>query len=78
VPDALRARMFGAYQLVNYGVRPLGALGGGALAAAIRVQPTLWIAGIGGVASVVWLLPSPVPRLRSLPGVEPAARRAIP
>jgi predicted MFS family arabinose efflux permease len=78
VPDALRARMFGAYQLVNYGVRPLGALGGGALAAAIGVQPTLWIAGIGGVASVMWLLPSPVPRLRSLPGVEPAAQRAIP
>jgi predicted MFS family arabinose efflux permease len=68
VPEALRARMFGAYQLVNYGVRPLGALGGGALGAAIGLQPTLWIAGIGAVASVLWLLPSPVPRLRALPG----------
>jgi MFS family permease len=74
VPEALRARMFGAYQLVNYGVRPLGALGGGALAAAIGVRPTLWIAGVGGVASVRGLLPSPVPRLRALP----AAQRAIP
>jgi MFS family permease len=78
VPDALRARMFGAYQLVNYGVRPLGALGGGALAAAIGTRPTLWIAGVGGVASVLWLLPSPVPRLRALPGSGPAAQRAIP
>jgi predicted MFS family arabinose efflux permease len=68
VPDALRARIFGAYQLVNFGVRPLGALAGGALGAAIGMQPTLWIAGIGAVASVLWLLPSPVPKLRALPG----------
>jgi MFS family permease len=67
VPETLRARMFGAYQLVNYGVRPIGALGGGALGAAIGLQPTLWIAGVGGVASVLWLLPSPVPRMRALP-----------
>ena len=67
VPETLRARMFGAYQLVNYGVRPIGALGGGALGAAIGLQPTLWIAGIGAVASVLWLLPSPVPRMRALP-----------
>jgi predicted MFS family arabinose efflux permease len=67
VPESLRARMFGAYQLVNYGVRPIGALGGGALGAAIGLQPTLWIAGVGAVASVLWLLPSPVPRMRALP-----------
>ena len=67
VPETLRARMFGAYQLVNYGVRPIGALGGGALGAVIGLQPTLWIAGIGAVASVLWLLPSPVPRMRALP-----------
>jgi MFS family permease len=73
VPDGLRARMLGAYQLVNYGVRPLGALGGGALGAAIGMRPTLWIAGIGALASVLWLAPSPVPRLRALPG-EPAAQ----
>jgi MFS family permease len=71
VPDALRARMFGAYQFVNYGVRPLGALGGGALGAAIGLQPTLLIAGVGAVASVLWLLPTPVLSLRTLP--EPIA-----
>ena len=67
VPETLRARMLGAYQLVNYGVRPISALGGGALGAAIGLQPTLWIAGIGAVASVLWLLPSPVPQMRALP-----------
>ena len=50
------------------GLRPLGALAGGALGAGIGMQPTLWIAGIGAVASVLWLLPSPVPKLRALPG----------
>jgi MFS family permease len=67
VPEGLRARMTGAFQLVNYGVRPLGALGGGALGAAIGIRPTLLVAVAGAVASVLWLLPSPVLRLRSLP-----------
>jgi MFS family permease len=67
VPDRLRARMIGAFQLVNYGVRPLGALAGGAGGAAIGMRETLLLAVAGAIASVVWLLPSPVPRLRELP-----------
>ena len=31
IPDRLRSRISGAYTVVNYGVRPLGALAGGAL-----------------------------------------------
>ncbi|HMI82295.1 MAG TPA: MFS transporter [Solirubrobacterales bacterium] len=67
VPDLLRARVSGAFLLVNYGVRPIGALAGGLLAAAIGLQPTMWIAAIGALAGVLWLLPSPMPRLRDLP-----------
>jgi len=67
VPDRLRARVSGAYMVVNYGVRPLGALVGGSLGALIGLRPTLWIATVGALAGVAWLLPSPVPRLRSLP-----------
>jgi len=48
-------------------VRPLGALAGGALGATIGIRPTLLVAVAGAVASVLWLLPSPVLRLRSLP-----------
>jgi hypothetical protein len=66
-PDGLRARMAGAFQLVNYGVRPLGALAGGALGATIGIRPTLLLAVAGALASVLWLLPTPVPRLRELP-----------
>ena len=67
VPEGLRARMTGAFQLVNYGVRPLGALAGGAFGAGIGMRPTLLVAVGGAVASIFWLLPSPVLRLRALP-----------
>ena len=67
VPDPLRARVSGAFLLVNYGVRPIGALAGGLLAAAVGLQATMWVTAIGGLAGVLWLLPSPMPRLRDLP-----------
>jgi MFS family permease len=67
VPEGLRARMAGAFQLVNYGVRPLGALAGGAAGATFGMRETLLIAVAGAIASVLWLVPSPVPRLRELP-----------
>jgi MFS family permease len=70
VPDRLRARVSGAYMVVNYGVRPIGALVGGALGSWIGLRPTLWIASVGAVAGVLWLLPSPIFRLRELPEVE--------
>jgi MFS family permease len=67
IPDRLRARVSGAYLLVNYGVRPLGALFGGALGSAIGVRSTLWLASAGAVAGFLWLLPSPIPSLHELP-----------
>jgi MFS family permease len=67
VPDRLRARVSGSYLLVNYGVRPLGALFGGALGSTIGVRSTLWVATAGAVAGFLWLLPSPIPRLHELP-----------
>jgi predicted MFS family arabinose efflux permease len=67
VPDRLRSRFQGAYTAVNYGVRPLGSLLGGALGAAIGLRPTLWIASVGALAGVLFLLPSPIPRMRALP-----------
>jgi MFS family permease len=73
VPDRLRARVSGAYMLVNYGVRPVGSLVGGALGTWIGLRPTLWIASVGAIAGVLWLLPSPVVRLRELPEPEEAA-----
>jgi MFS family permease len=71
-PDRLRARVTGAQLLVNYGIRPLGSLAGGLLAEeVIGLRPTLWIATVGAVAGLLWLLPSPIPRLRDLPSTPP-------
>jgi MFS family permease len=70
IPNRLRSRVSGAYSFVNYGVRPLGSLAGGALGSTIGLRPTLWIATVGALAGVLWLLPSPIPRLRDLPEPE--------
>jgi hypothetical protein len=64
VPDPLRARVSGAFQAVNYGTRPVGALAGGAVGTLIGVRPALWIAAAGGALGFLFLLPSPVPRFR--------------
>ena len=52
--------------------RPLGALAGGALGAAFGLRPTLWFAAAAGVLGVLWLVPSPVPKLLELPEEDPA------
>ena len=72
VPERLRSRVSGAYMVVNYGVRPVGALVGGALGTAIGLRETLWIATVGALLGVLWLLPSPILGLRELPEPEPA------
>lgn len=60
IPDALRSRVAGASRLFNYGVRPLGALAGGWLGSTIGLRPTLWIATLGALLGLVWVLPSGV------------------
>lgn len=67
VPPVLRARVSGAFMAVNYGVRPLGTVSAGALVALIGIRSTLWIATIGAVAGILWLVPSPIWSLRDVP-----------
>ncbi|MFJ5234070.1 MFS transporter [Kitasatospora sp. NPDC088391] len=73
IPDALRSRVSGAYQAVNYGVRPVGSLLGGLLGSTLGLRPALWIAAVGAIASGLWVLFSPIPRMRELPGPGAAA-----
>lgn len=71
IPQRLRARVAGTARTLNYGVRPLGALTGGGLGTLIGVRPTLWIATAGALLGVLWLIGSPLVRVRSLPEVNP-------
>ncbi|GLW69764.1 MFS transporter [Kitasatospora phosalacinea] len=72
VPDHLRSRVSGAFATVNYGVRPLGALLGGLLGTALGLRPALLTAAAGGTLAALWLLPSPIPRVRTLDALPPA------
>jgi predicted MFS family arabinose efflux permease len=64
IPDTLRSRVTGAFQAVNYGTRPAGALLGGVLGSALGLRPALWVATLGGVAGAALVLPSPLRRFR--------------
>ncbi|MFJ9870163.1 hypothetical protein [Streptomyces sp. NPDC101165] len=67
----MRSRVAGAYSTVNYGIRPIGALVGGMLATVFGLRTTLITAAVGGALSLLWLLPSPIPRIRSLAHIDP-------
>jgi MFS family permease len=66
-PDRLRARSTGAFRFVNYGVRPLGALLGGALGSTLGLRPALWLSSIAALTGILWMLPSPISRMQELP-----------
>ena len=65
-PDRIRSRTAGTFRFVNYGIRPIGALLGGALGTVLGLQTALWIGVLGALLGVVWLLFSPIPRLREV------------
>ncbi|HEY0280740.1 MAG TPA: MFS transporter [Solirubrobacterales bacterium] len=58
IPDQLRSRVWGAILVVNWGVRPIGALAGGLIAGVIGLEATMWITAVGGLVGILWLLPS--------------------
>jgi MFS family permease len=66
-PDRIRSRSVGAFRFVNYGVRPIGAVLGGALGTAFGVREALFIATIASMAGCLWLVGSQVLKLRELP-----------
>jgi MFS family permease len=66
-PDAIRARAGGAFRFVNYGIRPVGACLGGLLGGVIGVRETLFVVTIAASVGILWLIGSPIPRLRELP-----------
>jgi MFS family permease len=70
-PWHLRGRQSGAARLLNYGVRPLGALAGGLLAEAIGLRGALLVGALGALGGVGFLLASPMPRTREVAELQP-------
>ena len=71
IPRTLRSRGSGAFMVVNNGVRPVGTAVGGVLGTAIGLRPTLWIATVGALSGMLFLLPSPIRTLRDVPEEAP-------
>jgi MFS family permease len=71
IPQPLRSRVAGAFMVVNNGVRPVGTAVGGVLGTAIGLRPTMWIATVGALSGMLFLLPSPIRTLHDVPEEAP-------
>ncbi len=69
-PDRIRGRAGGAFRFINYGVRPIGALMGGILGGLVGVREAILFGVIAAMAGVLFLIGSPILRLRELPEVS--------
>jgi MFS family permease len=70
-PNRLQGRTVGAIRTVVWGVTPVGALLGGALATVAGLRATFWIAAIGGASAALPILLSSARSLRRMPEPEP-------
>ncbi len=59
-PDHMQGRMNATLSMLNWGVAPLGGLLGGALGLVIGLSQTLFLAALGEMAAVLWLVFSPL------------------
>jgi predicted MFS family arabinose efflux permease len=66
-PPQLLGRMNASVRFIVYGTQPLGALLGGVLGTWLGVVPTLWIAAAGQGLAALWVVTSPLMRMRELP-----------
>jgi len=70
-PPYLLGRVSATMELMTWGVMPLGAVAGGILGTYLGLRPTLVLSGVAILAASLWLVASPLRRLRDIP--EPAA-----
>jgi predicted MFS family arabinose efflux permease len=71
-PGHLLGRVNSAAHLTFHGVLPAGALAGGAVAEAIGLRAAMFVGAGGFLLSTLWLIFSPIRRLREMPKVEAA------
>jgi Na+/melibiose symporter-like transporter len=73
-PDRLLGRVNASMNVLGEGIGTLGLLVGGVLGELIGLRATVLVAVVGGLLGCVWILCSPLPRLREMPA--PAERAA--
>lgn len=67
IPRDQMGRVVAAMRTVTWGSQPLGALLGGALGALIGIRETLLVIAIGFCLSSLWLVLSPIAKLKTIP-----------
>ena len=72
-PPGMLGRVSATMRFLTMGTSPLGALLGGALAAAISPRGALWVLFAVNSAAGLFLLSRPIVRRRDLPAAAPAA-----
>jgi MFS family permease len=72
-PDRLLARMNASYRTLGYGVMPFGALLGGVIGEVFGLRAALAVGAIGIAAAPLWVVFSPVWRIRQIEDVAPSA-----
>lgn len=68
-PPELLGRMNASVRWIVWGTMPIGALFGGALGTALGLRPTLFVCAVGGWAAALFVLFSPLRRMRDVPTV---------
>lgn len=77
-PDRLQGKMNATMRFIVWGVYPIGGFIGGLLGEAVGLRTTILIAGIGTLASVLWVVLSPVAQVKVLPsGCEGAGETGL-
>jgi predicted MFS family arabinose efflux permease len=71
-PDHLLGRMNASVRFLIWGTIPIGALIGGFLGERIGLRPTLFVGAGSSFLSLLWLLLSPVRRVRRAEDVLPS------
>src|SRR4051794_18633517 len=66
-PDHMLGRVNASMHVLGEGIGTLGLLVGGVLGELIGLRSTVAVAALGGLLGCVWILCSPLPRLRELP-----------
>jgi predicted MFS family arabinose efflux permease len=62
VPRERLGRVNACMSFLTQGVKPIGALTGGALGTTIGLRPALWVAAVGATTTVLWTWFSPLRR----------------